>query len=158
MYAIRDQFIELPDFYNTRISIITKTPTKKRIKLPITSHLSSIADGLKDRLKAIYPGTLWCGDGNQAKSKHEVGLFRNTDSCCKQHDLCPAFIRSGQEFKGLRNTGTFTRSHCDCDLKFYNCLKKTDTIVSNKIGYTYFNILRPKCFRKEYPIVGCKKR
>lgn len=158
MYAIRNSQLELPEFYNTRITIVAKTPQKSSLFRPITSHLSSIADGLKDRLKAIYPGTLWCGDGNQAKNEHEVGLFRSTDICCKLHDQCPAFIRAGKEFKGLRNTGHFTRSHCDCDLKFYNCLKRTGSIVSNKIGYTYFNILRPPCFRKEYPVVGCKKR
>lgn len=105
----------------------------------------------------LFTGTLWCGDGNHAKNANEIGLFRNTDICCKQHDQCPAFIRSGSEFKGLHNNGLFTRSHCECDLKFYNCLKRIDSLVSNKIGYTYFNILRPKCFRKEYPIVGCRK-
>ncbi|XP_055298521.1 uncharacterized protein LOC129566515 isoform X3 [Sitodiplosis mosellana] len=123
----------------------------------LSSPLTAITDGIKDRLKAIYPGTLWCGDGNQARNQNEIGLFRNTDICCKQHDECPAFIKSGSEFKGLRNTGLFTRSHCDCDLKFYNCLKRTDSLISNKIGYTYFNILRPQCFRKEFRVVGCKK-
>lgn len=104
-----------------------------------------------------YRPTCRCGDGNMAKFKNELGLFRNTDICCKQHDSCPAFIKSNSEFKGLRNTGLFTRSHCDCDWKFYNCLKRTNSLISNKIGYTYFNILRPPCFRKEYPIVGCRK-
>uniref|UniRef100_A0A1B0GIC1 Uncharacterized protein n=1 Tax=Lutzomyia longipalpis TaxID=7200 RepID=A0A1B0GIC1_LUTLO len=33
--------------------------------------------------------------------------------------------------------------------------KKINTFVSNKIGYTYFNILGPQCFREEYPIISC---
>lgn len=160
---------EVPNFFNNRISIKSRYVTKPKSQLPLVvrqkivrpqtpiSPITAITDGIKDRLKAIYPGTLWCGDGNQARNQNEIGLFRNTDICCKQHDECPAFIKSGSEFKGLRNTGLFTRSHCECDVKFYNCLKRTDTLISNKIGYTYFNILRPQCFRKEYPIVGCKK-
>lgn len=106
---------------------------------------------------AMRLGTLWCGDGNYARNVNEIGLFRNTDICCKHHDQCPAFIRPGNELKGLRNTGLFTRSHCDCDQKFYTCLKNIDSIISNKIGITYFNILKPKCFRREYPIAGCRK-
>lgn len=150
MYTIQNSLFDLPNFYNSRITIVPKAPQKNRLLGPLTS----LASGPR----VIYPGTLYCGAGHQAKNNHEIGLFRNTDICCKQHDQCPAFIRAGQEFKGLRNTGQFTRSHCDCDLKFYNCLKRINSIVSNKIGYTYFNILRPPCFSKEYPIVGCKKR
>lgn len=163
VFSIHHSAFEVPNFFNNRISIksrfVSKPTTQFRPKLirPAASPLSAITDGIKDRLKAIYPGTLWCGDGTHAKNQNEIGLFRNTDICCKQHDECPAFIKAGSEFKGLRNTGLFTRSHCDCDLKFYNCLKRTGTLISGKIGYTYFNILRPQCFRKEYPIVGCKK-
>lgn len=171
MITIQHSAFEVPNYFTNRITVNTKIvspkilpsttnvpfPIRTKIIRPVSSPLNAIAEGIKDRLKAIYPGTLWCGDGNQAKYQNEVGLFRNTDICCKQHDECPAFIKSGSEFKGLRNNGHFTRSHCDCDLKFYNCLKRTDSLISNKIGYTYFNILRPQCFRKEYPIVGCKK-
>lgn len=116
-----------------------------------------MADIIKDKVKAIYPGTLWCGDGNAARSENEVGLFKNTDTCCKIHDKCPSSIPSGKYYKGLYNGGSYTRSHCQCDQQFYNCLKKTNSFISNKIGYTYFNILRPKCFRKAHPVVGCKK-
>lgn len=107
---------EVPNFFANRISIKSRYVTKPssqfavRPKLvrpaPIqSSPITVITDGIKDRLKAIYPGTLWCGDGTHAKYQNEIGLFRNTDICCKQHDECPAFIKSGSEFKGLRNTG-----------------------------------------------------
>jgi secretory phospholipase A2 len=49
------------------------------------------------------------------------------------------------------------RSSCDCDEKFYDCLKIANTLVSRKIGITYFNVLRPKCFRKDHPVSGCEK-
>lgn len=165
MFSVYSNLFELPGFFNSRVSlkkrIVPKPssyPKKYLVKasapaLPFTG----IIDGFKDSIKAIYPGTLWCGDGSNARSEHEVGLFQNTDICCRMHDKCPASIRPGQQYKGLKNNGLFTRSHCDCDRRFYNCLKKVDSIVSNKLGYTYFNILRPQCFRKEYPIVGCKK-
>lgn len=44
------------------------------------------------------------------------------------------------------------RSHCDCDERFYNCLKADrKSIVSVKVGTTYFNLLRPRCFRAVNP-------
>lgn len=165
MFSVYTNLFELPGLFNSRIAlkkrIISKPSTyPKKVLVKTTSHISpfgGIINGFKDRLKAIYPGTLWCGDGSNARSEHEVGLFQNTDICCRMHDKCPASIQAGHQYKGLQNNGLFTRSHCDCDRRFYNCLKKVDSIVSNKVGYTYFNILRPQCFRKEYPVIGCKK-
>lgn len=151
MFSIPGTFYELPSFHSS----IRITSKPKKVKPPSVS--TRIADLFKDKVKAIYPGTLWCGSGNQARSEHEVGLFRNTDICCKLHDKCPSFIEPGKEHKGLKNKGLFTRSHCKCDQIFYDCLKNIDTLVSNKIGYTYFNILRPKCFRKQYRVTGCEK-
>lgn len=151
--SIYDIFHELPSFQ----SGILITKKLKKVRPTSVTTLSSIADLLRDKVKAIYPGTLWCGGGNQARSEHEVGLFRNTDICCKLHDKCPSFIEAGKEHKGLINNGLFTRSHCKCDQIFYDCLKNIDSLVSNKIGYTYFNILRPKCFQKQYRITGCEK-
>lgn len=44
------------------------------------------------------------------------------------------------------------RSHCDCDEAFYNCLRADrKSIVSVKVGTTYFNLLRPRCFRAVNP-------
>lgn len=144
LFAIHHTAFEVPNFFTNKISVNTRIiPSSAPLSLPFypkypsfRASALSISDGLKDKLKAIYPGTLWCGDGNQARHKNEVGIFRNTDICCKQHDHCPAFIKRNQEFKGLRNTGLFTRSHCDCDWKFYNCLRQTNSLIANKIGYT----------------------
>lgn len=49
------------------------------------------------------------------------------------------------------------RSHCDCDIDFYNCLKEADSLVSKKIGFTYFTILGPQCFKEERIITACLK-
>ncbi|XP_049540313.1 uncharacterized protein LOC125954227 isoform X2 [Anopheles darlingi] len=123
-----------------------------------SSTITSLFNSFKRKIKAIYPGTVWCGDGNQAKSEDDIGFFYLTDSCCRAHDLCPITIAAGEQFNRLRNNGHFTRSHCDCDKQFYNCLKNADTLVSRQIGYTYFNLLKPQCFRYEHPKVSCTKR
>ncbi|XP_041766028.1 uncharacterized protein LOC121590421 isoform X1 [Anopheles merus] len=120
--------------------------------------ISSLFNAFKRKVKAIYPGTVWCGDGNQAKSENDIGFFYLTDSCCRAHDLCPITIAAGEQFNRLKNNGYFTRSHCDCDKQFFNCLKNANTLVSRQIGYTYFNLLKPQCFRHEHPKLNCTKR
>ncbi|RZB40304.1 Phospholip A2 2 domain containing protein, partial [Asbolus verrucosus] len=103
-------------------------------------------------------GTKWCGDGDKASSYDDLGIFNITDRCCREHDSCPDFIAAGKVGHGLTNSGLFTRSHCECDAKFYDCLKKANNVLSSGIGYTYFNILGPQCFKEEYPIVNCTVR
>uniref|UniRef100_A0A182MQS7 Phospholipase A2 n=1 Tax=Anopheles culicifacies TaxID=139723 RepID=A0A182MQS7_9DIPT len=120
--------------------------------------ISSLFNTFKRKVKAIYPGTVWCGDGNQAKSENDIGFFYLTDTCCRAHDLCPITIAAGEQFNRLKNNGYFTRSHCDCDKQFFNCLKNANTLVSRQIGYTYFNLLKPQCFRYEHPKLNCTKR
>ncbi|XP_055526022.1 uncharacterized protein LOC129718867 isoform X2 [Wyeomyia smithii] len=131
---------------------------KQRPPGPTKSSIGSLFDQFKQRIKAIYPGTVWCGDGNQAKSENDIGFFYQTDVCCRAHDLCPMSIAAGEQFNRLRNNGYFTRSHCDCDKQFYNCLKNANSLVANQIGYTYFNLLKPQCFRHEHPKVVCSKK
>ncbi|XP_059617674.1 uncharacterized protein LOC132262418 [Phlebotomus argentipes] len=131
------------------------TTTGLDVNLPFAN---GFVDKFKDRIKTIYPGTLWCGGGDIAKGTNELGLFAATDNCCKMHDLCPLYIEARSQMHGLKNGGLFTRTHCDCDREFYYCLKRINTFISNKIGYTYFNILGPQCFREEYPVVTCAKR
>lgn len=121
------------------------------------SFATGFFDTFQDRVKAIYPGTVWCGGGSSAKSEKDIGLFFMTDNCCKAHDKCPKSIVAGANKYGLKNVGLFTRSHCICDSAFYNCLKQANTFISNKIGYTYFNLLAPQCFREEHPVHGCAR-
>ncbi|XP_063629318.1 uncharacterized protein LOC134800726 [Cydia splendana] len=125
----------------------------------VANVANSVVDAFKDRVQAIYPGTLWCGDGHSAQARsRDLGLFFYTDTCCREHDACKIFILSGDSKYGLTNTGLFTRSHCSCDAKFRECLKKTNSLISAQIGLTYFNVLGPQCFRKAHPIVRCLRR
>lgn len=119
---------------------------------------AGIATRFKESIKAIFPGTLWCGDGTIAKKSDELGYFKLADACCREHDNCSDIILGGQSKYGLRNPGLFTRSNCACDDKFRKCLKATDSIISNNIGFTYFTILGPQCIKLEYPKVKCEKR
>ncbi|XP_045505309.1 uncharacterized protein LOC123701793 [Colias croceus] len=125
----------------------------------VANVANSMVDMFKDRVQAIYPGTLWCGDGHSAQARSsDLGLFFFTDTCCRQHDACKLYIKAGETRFGLTNTGLFTRSHCTCDTKFRECLKKTNSLVSAQIGLTYFNVLGPQCFRKAHPIVKCVRK
>ncbi|XP_035452228.2 chondroitin proteoglycan 1 [Spodoptera frugiperda] len=125
----------------------------------VANVANSLADTFKDRVQAIYPGTVWCGDGRSATARSsDLGLFFFTDTCCRQHDACKLYIKAGETKYGLTNTGLFTRSHCSCDAKFRECLRRTNSLVSAQIGVTYFNILGPQCFRNAHPIVKCVRK
>ncbi|GLV39864.1 secretory Phospholipase A2 [Carabus blaptoides fortunei] len=122
------------------------------------NFFSGLLGGFKDKIKAIVPGTQWCGDGNVARTKKDLGFFYKTDSCCREHDNCHDFIEKDQMKYGLSNNGLFTRSNCYCDKKFYNCLKDSNDMISNQIGLAYFSVLGPQCFEKQYPIIDCRIR
>lgn len=66
---------------------------------------SSFTDGVQ----IIFPGTLWCGGGDKAKSDDDLGRLKDTDACCRDHDKCKDNILAGEEKYGLENSGLFTR-------------------------------------------------
>ncbi|XP_014613316.1 PREDICTED: uncharacterized protein LOC106791859 [Polistes canadensis] len=144
--------------------IISKIPDK--LKDPIKGFevnnktnlgYGQFLNSISDRFRAIYPGTVWCGDGDIAKNDEDLGFFASTDACCRDHDKCFSNINTGEEKYGLKNVGLFTRSHRSCDSAFYNCLKGANSIIATKIGITYFNILSPQSFDEDYPILKCNK-
>jgi len=47
----------------------------------------------------------------------KLGVFQNTDSCCREHDQCQDTILSFESKFGVFNRNIFTMSHCDCDNK-----------------------------------------
>ncbi|XP_066584776.1 phospholipase A2-like [Prorops nasuta] len=138
----------------------SKIPGVNRIIPPAgegrSGGVGELLNKVKDKFKAVYPGTYWCGAG--AVSDDSLGLFKKTDACCKEHDNCQQNILTGEQRGRLINNGLFTRSSCDCDSKFYSCLLKVNSVISHKIGVTYFNILRPQCFSNEYPVTGCASK
>ncbi|XP_031847972.2 phospholipase A2-like [Nomia melanderi] len=121
------------------------------------SSIASVFNPYKVQIKAIFPGTYWCGDGDISPNGKDVGFFEGTDTCCKNHDGCRDSIDAGDTKYGLKNNGAFTRSHCDCDQQLFDCLKNAKSIIATDIGTTYFNVLRPQCFKQDYPTIGCKK-
>ncbi|KAF1377869.1 hypothetical protein PFLUV_G00205220 [Perca fluviatilis] len=105
----------------------------------------------------IVPGTLWCGSGNKAPSYADLGVFAETDSCCREHDHCKNTILSFHSEFGVFNSNIFTMSHCDCDNKFRSCLMEAKDRISNVVGYTYFNLLKMHCFEL-FNKLQCKER
>ncbi|XP_003706900.1 phospholipase A2 [Megachile rotundata] len=127
----------------SKISIL-----KKKTGARNRTTLSSILNQFKPKIKAIFPGTYWCGDGDISPNNEDLGVFERTDACCRAHDSCPDGIPAEETRGGLLNNGIFTRSPCDCDDAFYQCLKKANNVIAFNIGTTYFNILKPQCFKR----------
>uniref|UniRef100_A0A673KCX9 phospholipase A2 n=1 Tax=Sinocyclocheilus rhinocerous TaxID=307959 RepID=A0A673KCX9_9TELE len=94
----------------------------------------------------MIPGTLWCGSGNKAMAFVDLGVFEDTDKCCREHDHCKDTIASFSYDHGVFNTNIFTLSHCDCDNRFHRCLLGVNNTMSNLVGYGYFNVLKMRCF------------
>uniref|UniRef100_T1INX7 Phospholipase A2 n=1 Tax=Strigamia maritima TaxID=126957 RepID=T1INX7_STRMM len=105
----------------------------------------------------IFPGTKWCGDGNSAANYNDLGLFKEADMCCRDHDHCPDVIHVGETKHELYNKHLGSLSHCDCDDQFYNCLKSKSDKSSKKMGKLFFDVLGQPCFKLEHPIKNCLK-
>ncbi|KAK9747280.1 Phospholipase A2 [Popillia japonica] len=103
----------------------------------------------------IYPGTLWCGRGTKATEFSQLGVHSKEDSCCRDHDNCPSSLAAGQCRSGICNDSRFTRSHCECDRKFQECLRNSGTETGNLIGAIFFNIAQIFCFS---PTPNCPER
>ncbi|XP_026666785.1 phospholipase A2-like [Ceratina calcarata] len=111
-----------------------------------------------ERMQLIFPGTKWCGSGNNAEGPQDLGKFKQTDACCRDHDMCSDIIEAGQTKHNLTNTSFYTRLNCKCDEKFYHCLSKSKDNGSKPVKFTYFTVLHTQCYQKDYPIVRCKRK
>ncbi|XP_046476587.1 phospholipase A2-like [Neodiprion pinetum] len=111
----------------------------------------------RERLNLIFPGTKWCGSGNVADNYDDLGTFAESDACCRTHDHCEDIIEAMDTKFNLTNPSFYTRVHCSCDEKFYDCLHGSPDEIGDKVGILYFSFLGTKCFRNDYPIVGCKR-
>nr|XP_022908824.1 acidic phospholipase A2 PA4-like [Onthophagus taurus] len=103
----------------------------------------------KEEYGLIFPGTLWCGKGSKAESYHELGVHKKEDECCREHDHCANTLQPGECIENVCNNSPYTRSHCDCDLKFQTCLSNLHTITANAIGAIFFNIAKMQCFKED---------
>ncbi|XP_015123165.1 phospholipase A2 isoform X2 [Diachasma alloeum] len=111
----------------------------------------------KERLNLIYPGTKWCGSGNVAENSEDLGHFPVTDACCRDHDQCDDVIEAMGTRHNITNSAFYTRVECSCDEKFYDCLHHSDDKIAPQIGTFYFSLLNTQCFRRDYPIISCKR-
>uniref|UniRef100_H3A0T4 phospholipase A2 n=2 Tax=Latimeria chalumnae TaxID=7897 RepID=H3A0T4_LATCH len=97
-----------------------------------------------------YPGTLWCGVGNNADDYEHLGKFKDTDSCCREHDHCPHVIHPFTYKYGYRNFKWHTISHCDCDTRLKRCLRTVNDTSSRVVGQAFFNVIQVPCFEFHY--------
>ncbi|KAM8976405.1 protein PROCA1 [Pelodytes ibericus] len=93
-----------------------------------------------------YPGTLWCGSGNNAQSFEDLGEYKETDTCCRTHDQCEHVIHPFSYNYGYRNLRWHTISHCECDTKFKECLREVNDTTSRVVGQAFFNVIQVPCF------------
>ncbi|KAF7380161.1 hypothetical protein HZH66_014516 [Vespula vulgaris] len=145
-------FLFLPNFFFIHGWVIeTGFPG---IEVPDSNDLR---ESTRRPLNLIFPGTKWCGSGNIATDYDDLGRFAETDACCREHDYCDDIIEAMMTKHNLTNPSIYTRLHCSCDEKFYDCLQRSGDKIASKIGFLYFNVLDTKCFREDYPIVNCKR-
>ncbi|XP_030143887.4 protein PROCA1 [Taeniopygia guttata] len=97
-----------------------------------------------------YPGTLWCGAGSNADSYEQLGEHRDTDRCCRDHDHCQHVIHPFTARYGYRNLRWHTISHCDCDHRLKECLRRVNDTASRVVGQAFFNVIQAPCFEFTY--------
>ncbi|XP_043861284.1 protein PROCA1 [Dromiciops gliroides] len=93
-----------------------------------------------------YPGTLWCGAGNNAESFEQLGEHEETDRCCREHDQCEHVIHPFTVGFGHHNFRWHTISHCDCDTRLKECLRQVNDTTSRAVGQAFFNVIQVPCF------------
>ena len=106
----------------------------------------------------ILPGTNYCGAGERTDEEFmEKPIFLATDKCCHEHDYCPKKIPSFYEDFELYNYRPYTINLCECDAKFWQCLKNDGSFVSSQVGYWFFNMLQIPCFELKAEPNFCQK-
>ena len=54
-------------------------------------------------------------------------------------------VKPFQTRYNLFNFAPYTKSHCDCDQMFYNCLKAVNSSKADAVGDVFFNVLGIQC-------------
>lgn len=113
----------------------------------------------------FFLATNWCGAGTRAANESELGIARRTDACCREHDHCPAVIRTNEFRYGFANDGKYTRLHCICERRFFKCLLNAvqkEKLTASGIMSVYFDRFfkvwhKTYCFDKIIPDVKNRK-
>jgi len=100
-----------------------------------------VMDFVKTGSQMIFPGTLWCGRGQIANSFNELGVHYREDRCCRGHDFCPVEVNAFT----LSNLSPYSKSLCECNKMFYDCLKSIKSKPADQIGRIFFNELDVEC-------------
>ncbi|XP_077564522.1 phospholipase A2-like [Haemaphysalis longicornis] len=107
------------------------------------------------------PRTKWCGKGNISSPQEELGSFRGTDKCCREHDHAVDFIEPRSTKYGIDNTHVWPMyarrrtANCEDDNVFFHCLlndQSPSRMASACVGFIYFNVIKLKCFKQTYNI------
>lgn len=106
----------------------------------------------------IYPGTKWCGAGDEASGGYDdMGENVATDRCCREHDHCPYYISGFSTDFNYWNYRFHTLLHCSCEERFKSCLESAGNSIAHMVGYIYFNYVGKTCFNLK-PKKTCKER
>ncbi|KAH8294545.1 hypothetical protein KR044_012371 [Drosophila immigrans] len=131
---------------------IRQVPRESVVELEeVCRRQGSYGHEFRGGLGFIYPGTKWCGPGTSATNYDDLGPHVREDRCCREHDMCPDVLNVGDCRRGLCNSGTFTRSHCDCDARFRRCLQAANTETANTLGAIFYNVVQVTCFQERSP-------
>ncbi|KAF7286500.1 hypothetical protein GWI33_005136 [Rhynchophorus ferrugineus] len=142
MITLMDQCKELDEMNG----VIKEPPPQNKTTRAIDQARSILANDPFTILKGIVPGTKWCGTGDIARNYFDLGVESSVDACCRTHDLCPVKVRARTQRYNLENNSLYTKSHCECDQRLFDCLKKQQFIpVANLLGNIYFNVARVQC-------------
>ncbi|MEE6469113.1 hypothetical protein FKM82_008509 [Ascaphus truei] len=119
------------------------------------SHNRDITASTEQQLHRVkrgftYPGTLWCGAGNNADTYEDLGEHKETDACCRVHDHCAHVIHPFTSNYGYRSFRWHTISHCQCDSQFKQCLRGVNDTTSRAVGQAFFNVIQVPCFDFTY--------
>ncbi|KAF1604703.1 UNVERIFIED_CONTAM: Phospholipase A2 isozymes PA3A/PA3B/PA5, partial [Eudyptes pachyrhynchus] len=79
-----------------------------------------------------------------------AGEHRDTDWCCRDHDHCQHVIHPFTARYGYRNLRWHTISHCDCDRRLKECLRRVNDTASRVVGQAFFNVIQVPCFEFTY--------
>ncbi|XP_023795293.1 protein PROCA1 [Cyanistes caeruleus] len=92
-----------------------------------------------------------CGPSSPACTpRFPAGEHQDTDRCCRDHDHCQHVIHPFTSRYGYRNLRWHTISHCDCDHRLKECLRRVNDTASRVVGQAFFNVIQVPCFEFTY--------
>ncbi|KAL2096733.1 hypothetical protein ACEWY4_008881 [Coilia grayii] len=153
--ALNPSFTNITDAKLTCLQLKSKRASVDTDELQTSgareSHGKVHASALRRSKRGFtYPGTLWCGAGNNADHYDQLGEFAETDKCCRVHDHCPHVIHAFSSNYGYTNFKWHSISHCDCDNAMKACLRNVNDTSSRVVGQAFFNVIEVPCFEFSY--------